>query len=142
MKMLLALAAAAVVAFLLLKRRTPAKAKKTAGRLPAADRRARPEAEHKPYRATVIVPGAMACDAARELANKPYLDSDKSTPPLPLPNCTAPNCRCKYVHRDDRREEDIDRRFESGMQTEIYRTSGHPERRGSRGRRKTDKKPV
>lgn len=140
MKTLVILALVAVAAFLLMKKLGAAKSGKHRSQLPTAGKRgnARAEQEPRPYRATVIVPGAMACDAARELANKPYLDANQSTPPLPLPNCTAPNCRCKYVHREDRREEDIDRRFESGMQTEIYRTSGHPERRGSRGRRKSD----
>jgi hypothetical protein len=140
MKTLIVLAFVAVAAFLLMKKRGADKPGKHKGQLPAAGKRgkARAEQEPRPYRATVIVPGAMACDAARELADKPYLDAEKSTPALPLPNCTAPNCRCKYVHRDDRREEDIDRRFESGMQTEMYRTSGQPERRGSRGRRKSD----
>lgn len=59
-----------------------------------------------------------ACDAVQRMEtrlflwNKPplYLETKRflsgEAPPLPLPNCTAPRCRCCYVHYEDRRERD------------------------------------
>jgi hypothetical protein len=140
MNTLLLMALAGIVVLLFLRRRKT-NSNKGSKRTSGKGKKASTPTQSKPFRATTIVPGAMACDAAVALAEKPFLDSNRATPPLPLPNCTAPHCRCKYVHRDDRREEDIDRRFESGMQTSIYRTSGKEERRTSakaRGRRKSD----
>lgn len=105
---------------------------------PSARKKAEPA--KTPYRATLIITGEEACEAVRALADKPFLDSDQNTPNLPLANCTATRCRCRYAHRDDRREtEEGPRRVESGMQEANYHTSGNAERRfGDRGRRHDD----
>ena len=63
---------------------------------------------------------SCACDAVQQidtktlLSDKPflYLETKRflvnEIQPLPLPNCTAPRCRCCYMHYKDRRE--VDRR--------------------------------
>jgi hypothetical protein len=54
-----------------------------------------------PFQAVAVKAGKGACDAARQLGEKRFLA--KEAPPLPLQNCTAKDCRCRYVHYDDRR---------------------------------------
>ena len=59
-----------------------------------------------------------ACHAVQRLETRPFL-SDRpplflettrflagEAPLLPLPNCTAPHCLCRYAHYEDRRERD------------------------------------
>ncbi len=138
MNSLLLLALAAVVILLLWRRYTQSASNATVAEKRKPSAKTSADFGETNFRATVIVPGREACDAAKLLADKPFLVAEHSTPPLPLPNCTAPRCRCKYEHREDRREDDMGRRLEIGMQQEIYRVSGAEERRGSRGRRKQD----
>ena len=60
-------------------------------------------------------------------------------PPLPVPECTSSNCKCRYVHYDDRRQDDADRRGIVGLRNELYSHSGEADRRTkSRGRRDSD----
>jgi hypothetical protein len=47
---------------------------------------------------------AGACDAVKQLGEKRFLSAE--APPLPVPGCDAPKCSCRYVHHDDRRQED------------------------------------
>lgn len=59
-----------------------------------------------------------ACHAVQQLDTQPFLSNKPplfletmrfltgKTPPLPLPNCTAPHCFCRYVHYEDRRKTD------------------------------------
>ena len=42
-----------------------------------------------------------ACEAARSMAGRRYLSED--APKLPLPECDAADCKCRFVHHDDRR---------------------------------------
>jgi hypothetical protein len=68
---------------------------------------------------------------------KRYLPDE--APPLPVPECTSSNCKCRYVHYDDRREDDADRRGIVGLRNELYSHSGESDRRTrSRGRRDSD----
>ena len=102
-------------------------------------KKASPTVQVHPYRATSIVLGENACEAARALVEKPFLDKDQETPLLPLPNCTAAKCTCKYAHHQDRREIGDERRFSSGLQAELYATGDKENRRFKRGgRRQSD----
>lgn len=51
-----------------------------------------------------------ACEAINEVRNKRYYPSE--TPALPIYGCTNPNCRCTYIHHEDRRSGE-DRRYPS-----------------------------
>lgn len=44
---------------------------------------------------------AEACDAAREMSGRRFLST--AAPRLPLPDCDAAQCTCRFVHHDDRR---------------------------------------
>jgi hypothetical protein len=57
-----------------------------------------------PFHAVTVKFRKNACEAVRQLEAKRFLA--KEAPRLPLPNCTAKNCGCRYVHYDDRRGED------------------------------------
>lgn len=70
----------------------------------------------RPYRGVAIrYHDPCACDAVRRLEARPslwnrpplYLETRRflagETPPLPLPNCTAPRCLCRYAHYEERR---------------------------------------
>jgi hypothetical protein len=60
----------------------------------------------------------------------------REAPPLPLKDCTSPECTCRYEHHEDRRKGPR-RARELGVSIDGY---GDSERRsgGRRGRRKTD----
>jgi len=57
---------------------------------------------------------ADACPAVRMFESTRFLA--KEAPRLPLENCTAPRCHCRYEHYDDRRTEE---RRESSEQTKF-----------------------
>ncbi|HLU05805.1 MAG TPA: hypothetical protein VKZ91_04555 [Woeseiaceae bacterium] len=56
------------------------------------------------FHAVSIRPGAMACKAARKLDGQRFLSG--SAPRIPLPDCDASDCRCRFAHHADRREGD------------------------------------
>jgi hypothetical protein len=73
--------------------------------------RQQPRAEHTPerrnpgkYHCVEVRYRPGACDAVKQLATKRFLSDE--APPLPVPGCDAPRCSCRYVHHDDRRQED------------------------------------
>jgi len=49
----------------------------------------------------VIVDKTGSCEAARSVAGQRFLTAQ--APMLPLGGCDAPECRCTYLHFDDRR---------------------------------------
>ena len=53
------------------------------------------------YHAVSIKFDEKACDAARELAGRRFLAS--AVPRLPLADCDAAECRCRFAHHSDRR---------------------------------------
>ena len=83
--------------------------------------------------------GEQACHAVEQLGNVRYLSGQ--APGLPVAGCDASACRCRYIHHDDRREDD--RRNPYGhwanMPTEL-----NAERRTRRDRRSWDsgQRPV
>ena len=76
------------------------------------------------------------CRHLEPYKGKRYLTDE--APPLPVPECTSSNCKCRYVHYDDRREDDGDRRGIVGLRNELYAHSGEQDRRKRRGRRESD----
>ncbi len=86
------------------------------------------------WRAVKISPGLISCGAAGKLAGKVFLSSE--SPRLPLDGCSEQNCRCKYVHLDDRRDGG-DRRIELG-ELGAFLPVNQVERRRMGGRRRED----
>jgi hypothetical protein len=86
------------------------------------------------WRAVQIAPGLLSCDAASKLAGEVFLSSE--SPRLPLDGCIEKDCRCKYVHLQDRRDGG-DRRIELGEFGAFFPTS-EVERRRVAGRRSMD----
>jgi hypothetical protein len=55
-----------------------------------------------PWHAVSIEPGEESCEAVCALQDQRFLSS--GTPPLiPLKDCDASRCTCRYRHHDDRR---------------------------------------
>jgi hypothetical protein len=73
-----------------------------------------------------------ACAAARKFNGIRFLSQD--APVLPLPECRAPLCTCRFQHHRDRRSSL--RRAADVIASSAY-WAGH-ERRGARGRRVND----
>ena len=92
------------------------------------------DAESAKWRSVKIAPGLMSCDYANILAGKVFLA--REAPPLPLANCGETECRCKYIHLQDRRSGG-DRRVEVGELTD-YLPFNQTERRRLISRRSTD----
>jgi len=59
------------------------------------------------FHAVSIVCPETACDAAKALADTRILSSE--VPLLPLPECDANDCDCRFIHHSDRRRRE-DRR--------------------------------
>jgi hypothetical protein len=85
------------------------------------------------YRAVSIRPGEECCESARQFGKMRFLCS--KAPRLPVPECNAPTCTCRYVHHADRRS-GKDRR--SVFERTRERRLGVVNRRDARGRRATD----
>jgi hypothetical protein len=85
------------------------------------------------YRAVSIRPGEECCEAARQFGKMRFLCA--KAPRLPVPECTAATCGCRYVHFADRRS-GKDRRSVYDWTRE--RELGVVNRRAARGRRATD----
>jgi hypothetical protein len=106
---------------------------------PVSRTRAAPAAR-SPYRATSIECSATACDAAKAINGKRFLDRDRVTPALPLERCDMSRCTCSYARHEDRRDYHEDRRHPGvGLVSVLYDRGERPDlRTRKRGRRKTD----
>ena len=92
-----------------------------------------------PYRATSIVFDVNACDAVKAVGSKRFLDTERNLPVVPLPGCSVAKCNCKYAHYEDRRTSDEEQRHPSALLSQLYESTGKPNRRQKkRGRRKGD----
>jgi hypothetical protein len=121
---ILGLIVIAVIGVLIAMRRTPAKkllAANVQTGLPA-----------NPYHCVAIHHRDGACVAVERLSGQRFLSKD--APPLPLPACNAPECRCRYVHFDDRRQGD-ERRNPHPMLAHIGGYQGRERRAGEERRR-------
>jgi hypothetical protein len=93
---------------------------------------AAPKADPR-FRAVSIRPGEGCCEAANQFGKLRFLSA--KAPRLPLPECTAATCNCRYVHFADRRSgRDRRARYDWTRERELSLVN----RRSSRGRRETD----
>lgn len=81
---------------------------------------------HNPYRAASICPGGGACVEATALGDKRFLLAQ--TPRMPLRECDAAKCECRYVRHEDRRVRE-DRRSPFCLQTDLHGVAGRSEHR-------------
>ncbi|QYJ89220.1 hypothetical protein [Shewanella halotolerans] len=91
-----------------------------------------------PYHCVEIVNDEGLCGSAKKLKGKRFLSKD--APTLPLPGCNKGECSCRYLHHEDRRGQNEDRRVDFGVTRELYGVFGEPNRRSqpAKGRRHTD----
>jgi LPXTG-motif cell wall-anchored protein len=88
------------------------------------------------YHAVSIKFDEGACEAAKAMGGRRFLAN--AAPRLPLPECDALECRCRFVHHADRRS-GRDRRSPFAAAGYGGGTgSFEKERRGTSGRRKSD----
>ncbi|HUL12696.1 MAG TPA: hypothetical protein VLU73_11075 [Methylococcaceae bacterium] len=71
------------------------------------------------FHAVTIECGMDCCEAVNKLKDKRLLSNE--APLLPLPACDAAQCDCRYVHFNDRRDDD--RRHPYTALTEVLGTS-------------------
>ncbi len=97
-------------------------------RQPATRRGATSIRQRTRWRAVKIAPGLIACDAAQEVADRVFLAGE--SPHLPLGSCGQVDCRCRYVHLDDRRSGG-DRRIDLGSLGDYLPHEQSDRRRGA-----------
>ena len=85
-----------------------------------------------PYHAVRIVHETACCRQVIEYEGQRFLAA--AAPPIPLPDCDAPKCRCRYLHCEDRRSGEDRREFVGGP----HPYYGLNNRRLSQGRRAGD----
>lgn len=77
-----------------------------------------------------------ACDAAKDMYGRRFLSG--AAPKIPLPECDVLECKCRFVHHDDRRS-GKDRRNPWGQGLGASGTGNFPkEQRKGRERRSDD----
>ncbi len=89
-----------------------------------------------PYHCVACKCGEEDCAGVAGLKDKLFLVGDDHR--LPVPECTAVRCRCRYVHYPDRRGSEDDRRASFGLEQEMYKFNHDRDRRLSLGRRAED----
>ena len=116
-----------IAAFLMLrsKRDTPTRKKKV-------ETQVQPK---KLYSSAAIMHGDCACSAVKKMGKHRFLASE--VPIIPVPDCTAKSCTCKYARYNDRRNMDT-RRDPFNLESDLYATAGKPERRSLKARRDID----
>jgi hypothetical protein len=89
-----------------------------------------------PFHAVSILPAEAGCSAAESIKVQRFLSED--APGLPLADCSAVDCRCKYVHYADRRSGARDRRLGSIANSAELEFWSLRSRRVALGRRQGD----
>jgi len=108
-------------------------------------KRVRAEVEHSgravqvhrvsnPFHAVSIKAGPACVQTANRYSGRRFLS--KEAPLIPLPTCDTKNCRCRYVHHEDRRA-GSDRRHRDVWDPTTRLAKGG-DRRKTHGRRVTD----
>ena len=131
MILIVAAIAVAVIAFYLLLSKLLSRRSARAGTAKAAAGEDRSAAQ---WRAVKVAPGLICCAAVGKLEGQVFLS--RLSPRLPLDACDVKDCRCKYVHLEDRRSGG-DRRAALG-ELDAYLPFNQAERRRSAGRRGVD----
>lgn len=95
-------------------------------------------AANDPFHAVSILPTEAGCAAAESIKVQRFLSED--APGLPLPDCGAVSCHCKYIHYADRRSGARDRRLSPAEKSgEFEPLSSLQNRRVTAGRRQEDR---
>jgi len=68
---------------------------------PASRQSDKPRHARNTFHAVSVQHAVKACDGARRLQSMRYLSRD--APQLPLAECKAARCECRYIHHEDRR---------------------------------------
>ncbi|MEZ5571741.1 MAG: hypothetical protein R3E64_06925 [Halioglobus sp.] len=89
-----------------------------------------------PFHAVSILPDQRACLAVESIRLQRFLSEE--APGLPLLNCGAQECGCKYIHHGDRRGGARDRRLALTDDTDESEFWSQRERRVAVGRRYQD----
>lgn len=86
------------------------------------------------YKSVSIHPGENACAAAKKFGNRRLLVSE--APTLPLRNCSAKSCNCKFLSYGDRRSWLTNRRTNARKVTPIASLFSRGNRRKGAERRR------
>ncbi len=85
------------------------------------------------YRCVSIKPRGDACASAMSFGEQRFLTA--AAPRLPLANCDARVCQCRYAHFNDRREEE--RRYSHAMKRGFNQAPDNREHRSGGDRRRS-----
>jgi len=109
---------------------------------PKAKSTERPETRRKvssepdsTYHAVSLKFPPSACDAAKAMAGRRFLST--AAPRIPLPECDALECKCRFVHHQDRRSGE-DRRDAYAQGFGGGSTGTYEEEQRKRGERRED----
>jgi len=86
------------------------------------------------YHCIAISYGKSPCEAVKRLEGKRFLSTE--APALQLHGCTADSCQCRYIHYEDRREDE--RRNPYGKYSSTHSFITDHDRRKQSGRRNAD----
>lgn len=89
-----------------------------------------------PFHAVSIQPADGHCAAVQTLQVERFLSEE--APSLPLEECGAEDCRCRYIHHTDRRGGARDRRLGPAVDEDSFEFWSQRDRRNSLGRRQAD----
>ena len=92
------------------------------------------------FHAVSILAAEDCCTAVNSIGIQRFLSEE--APALPLENCGAAECRCRYVHHTDRRSGARDRRLGAHASADEQEFWGQRCRRASAGRRQGDLLPA
>lgn len=98
------------------------------------ERREKPVSQANKYKSVSIYPGENGCSAARKFGNRRLLVAE--APALPLRNCSAETCSCRYFTYGDRRSCLINRRLNGKKVSRVASLFRRSNRRKGVDRRK------
>lgn len=127
-KLIIGVTALLVAVLLFLKMRSRAPVHESKARGPDAVPRLKGD-----FHAVSIRTGVFACKAARDLEGRRFLSG--SAPRIPLPDCDASDCSCRFAHHADRRDGD-ERRTPYPSALGLNAGSVGAEKRGNGDRRR------
>ncbi|QYJ78373.1 hypothetical protein [Shewanella acanthi] len=135
--LLLLVAVAALLAFMVLKRSSK-KGKHFVKSMKVSNKQQHlPDTSDKRFHCVSIEHYGNCCEKANEVKGKRFLS--KEAPEIPMEECTYPDCHCRYQHYDDRRHNEDERRMDYGVTHDLYGLFGEENRRENRrGRRSND----
>ncbi len=86
------------------------------------------------YHAVSLKFSATACQAAIDMNGRRFLSG--VAPKIPLPGCDSTECKCRFVHHDDRRSEE-DRRSMYGQNIGINKAAQFADEKRATGERRS-----